>query len=90
MHNYPIYLQDKCHTNVTNIIFEPHLDSICLTSNLFFRPVQAGHNMHELSQPKVAREDWKLHVYKQGTTQTGNEFQTAREATKLHVVSRAY
>ena len=27
-------------TNVTNIIFEPHLDCICLTSNLFFRPVQ--------------------------------------------------
>ena len=26
-------------TNVTNIIFEPHLDCICLTSNLFFRPV---------------------------------------------------
>ena len=25
-------------TNVTNI-FEPHLDCICLTSNLFFRPV---------------------------------------------------
>ena len=27
-------------TNVTNIIFEPHLDCICLTSNLFFRPVK--------------------------------------------------
>ena len=26
-------------TNETNIIFEPHLDCICLTSNLFFRPV---------------------------------------------------
>ena len=26
-------------TNATNIIFEPHLDCICLTSNLFFRPV---------------------------------------------------
>ena len=26
-------------TNVTKIIFEPHLDCICLTSNLFFRPV---------------------------------------------------
>ena len=26
-------------TNVTNIIFEPHLDCIRLTSNLFFRPV---------------------------------------------------
>ena len=27
-------------TNVTNIIFEPHLDCICLTSNLFYRPVE--------------------------------------------------
>ena len=26
-------------TNATNIIFVPHLDCICLTSNLFFRPV---------------------------------------------------
>ena len=26
-------------TNATNIIFEPHLECICLTSNLFFRPV---------------------------------------------------
>lgn len=25
-------------TNMTNITFEPHLDCICLTSNLFFRP----------------------------------------------------
>ena len=25
---------------MTNIIFEPHLDCICLTSNLFFRPVK--------------------------------------------------
>ena len=28
-------------TNATNIIFEPHLECICLTSNLFFRPVWA-------------------------------------------------
>ena len=26
-------------SNVTNIIFEPHLDSLCLASNLFFHPV---------------------------------------------------
>ena len=25
--------------NATNIIFEPHLECICLTSNLFFRTV---------------------------------------------------
>ena len=29
----------QIRTNATNIIFEPHLDCICLTSNLFFRPV---------------------------------------------------
>ena len=28
-------------TNATNI-FEPHLDCICLTSNLFFRPVSVA------------------------------------------------
>ena len=26
-------------SNATNIIFEPHLDSLCLASNLFFHPV---------------------------------------------------
>lgn len=31
-------------TNVTNIIFEPHLDCICLMSNLFFRPVSFREN----------------------------------------------
>ena len=29
-------------TNATNIIFEPHLQCICLTSNLFFRPVRSS------------------------------------------------
>ena len=27
-------------SNATNIIFEPHLDSLCLASNLFFHPVE--------------------------------------------------
>ena len=31
-------------TNATNIIFEPHLECICLTSNLFFRPVSCVTN----------------------------------------------
>ena len=26
-------------SNATNIIFEPHLDSLCLASNLFFLPL---------------------------------------------------
>ena len=40
-------------TNATNIIFEPHLDCICLTSNLFFRPVEPGTTY-------VPRQDYKL------------------------------
>ena len=34
----------QIRTTATNIIFEPHLDCICLTSNLCFRPVIINEN----------------------------------------------
>ena len=52
MHNYRIYLLDmqmsylsssQILTKATNIIFEPHSDCICLTSNLFLRHAVGRH-----------------------------------------------
>ena len=46
-------LLSQIRTNVTNIIFEPHLDCICLTSNLFFCPVPVQYALREAVEAEL-------------------------------------